>query len=102
MEKIFNHLEMEIVAGPTIVRAPAVLITDIAGYVALTRLIDARQRRSATRAKLWSSHVVHYIPGVGDGFPTPDIGVLSTVYCVFLFEYSAKETPLQSFRKLFK
>ena len=49
---------------------------------------------------MWSTHVVHYILGTEDGFPPPQIGTNTIVYCIFLFVYNLQKTPLQSFRKL--
>ena len=34
-------------------------------------------------------------------FPAPDIGVVTSVYCIFLYEYSSDLSPHESFKDLF-
>ena len=45
--------------------------------------------------------MVHYILAPSDGFPAPDIGVVTSIFCEFLYEYVSNETPLESFKGLF-
>jgi hypothetical protein len=100
-QKIFDHLEKTSEANTLEVRAPAVVFTDAAGYIEILNHIKHRKNTSHSKKRIWSTHVLHYIPAATDGFPAPDIGVLTSVFCVFLYEYNSDQSPQESFKDLF-